>query len=179
MTSNKKTGIVMIIIGIIGGLYSLITIDSELNSELNVVYTYSAPFTEHEIFVILAGIVSVGLLIAGFFLISPKKGESFPTESIGRAASKSEIKAPTKDSSFSGTKLEGDLVRRIRKDADLRSSSYDLGRSPGSYTPKSKPLQKTLDETYASEHGFWICPRDETMVPNCESSCPVCGYAHL
>jgi hypothetical protein len=175
MTSNKKTGIVMVIFGVIGKLYSLITI----NSELNVRYTYSAPFTEHEILVILAGIVSIGLLIAGVALISSKKGASSPTEGIKRVATESEIKTPTKDPSFSGTKLEGDLVRRIRKDADLRSSSYDLGRSSGSDTPKSKTLQKTLDETYASEHGFWICPRDETMVPNSENSCPVCGYAHL
>lgn len=166
MTSNKKTGIVMVIIGVIGGLYSLIAINSGLNSE-------------QENFVILAGIAFIGLLITGVALISSKKGASSPTEGIGRVVTESEKKTPTKDPSFSGTKLEGDLVKRIRKDDALRSSSYDLGRSPESYKPKSKTLQKTLDETYASKHGFWNCPRDETMVPNSESSCPVCGYAHL
>lgn len=174
MTSNKKAGIVMVIISSIGVLYSLITI----NSELNVKYTYSAPFTDHEIFVIFVGIVSLGLLIAGIALISAKKdsGSSSKPEKVTPVSS---TKTPVKETTPYETKLEGDLVRKLKKNPELRSVSDDSSCLSEKESRKKIVPQKTLDETYASEHGFWICPRDETMVPNSDNSCPVCGYSRL
>ena len=60
------------IISIIGVLHSLITI----SSELNVKYTYSAPFTQHEVLVVLAGFVSLALLGIGISCIAIKESTS-------------------------------------------------------------------------------------------------------
>ncbi len=160
MTAKKMIGIIMASLGGIGVLLVFLIVNSEVPN----LYTYAPPLTDHEIMVILIGIVSALLVVAGIILITTEKADDLP--------------APKKDALPVEGKLEGDLVRKLKKGTDHHTDPHKPRVDPTGDSRKSETPQKTLDAAYASEHGFWICPIDETMVPNSENTCPVCGRSH-
>lgn len=67
---NKVLAIILTVLGGIGEIYALMTINSEKNSLFG--YSYTAPFTEHEIFFIALAAVSAVLLIIGLIGLTVK-----------------------------------------------------------------------------------------------------------
>ena len=74
---NKVLAIILTVLGGIGEVYALMTINSEKNALFG--YSYTAPFTEHEIFFIALAVVSAILLIIGLVgLVAKKKNDTTP-----------------------------------------------------------------------------------------------------
>lgn len=179
MSSKSRPGILMVIFGIIGGLYALITYNSERVSE----DAFVAPYTQHELFVVLTGVLSIILVIIGIVCIALKKESSPPPTPVReetpypKTAEKvhtypvSPVKGPV-----SKPKLEGDLINRMRTESAVRSGVYAGASSEKHDYAKAGTSQKTLDEKYAVEHESWICPRCETINSNSSPICPVCGF---
>lgn len=62
----------MTAIGVIGTIYSIITISNEKSNWL-IGYTYTPPFTEHETIILAVLVVSAVLGIIGIVLLSDKE----------------------------------------------------------------------------------------------------------
>lgn len=76
MKINKILGILLAVIGAIGEVYALMTINSDKNASiLYGRYTYAPPFTDHEITYITIVAVSALLLIVGLIVLFLKKGK--------------------------------------------------------------------------------------------------------
>ncbi|MBR3948630.1 MAG: hypothetical protein IKJ70_04415 [Clostridia bacterium] len=76
MKINKIIGILLAVIGAIGEVYALMTINSDKNASiLYGRYTYAPPFTDHEITYITIAAVSALLLIVGLIVLFLKKGK--------------------------------------------------------------------------------------------------------
>ncbi len=76
MKINKILGILLAVIGAIGEVYALMTINSDKNASiLYGRYTYAPPFTDHEITYITIAAVSALLLIVGLIVLFLKKGK--------------------------------------------------------------------------------------------------------
>ncbi len=67
---NKVLAIILTVLGGIGEIYSLMTINSDKNALFG--YSYTAPFTEHEIFFIALAVVSAILLVVGLIGLTAK-----------------------------------------------------------------------------------------------------------
>lgn len=77
MKVSKIIGIFFAVVGGIGEIYALMTINSDKNASiLYGRYTYAPPFTEHEITFITIAAVSAVLLILGLTMLLIKKRES-------------------------------------------------------------------------------------------------------
>lgn len=77
MKVNKILGILFTVVGAIGEVYALMTINGDKNASiLYGRYTYAPPFTEHEIMFITIATASAALLILGLIMISIKKKTS-------------------------------------------------------------------------------------------------------
>lgn len=77
MKISKILGILLTVIGAIGEIYALMTINSDKNASiLYGRYTYAAPFTEHEITFITIAAVSAALLVLGLIMLLIKKKEN-------------------------------------------------------------------------------------------------------
>ena len=68
-------GWIVAALGAVGSVYSLITIQNDMNprSLWEGAYTYSAPLTSHEITMIALAVVSVIALVAGIVMIVKSK----------------------------------------------------------------------------------------------------------
>lgn len=147
MKSEKRTGIILMILGVVGGM--IVGISYSANSFIS---------EESQMALIVLGIVSFTLLLIGLYYLTATEESSASTDTI----TKTEVK------------LEGDLVDRLRKTNSVGVSTTRTVGTAGAYDGKG--IQKTLDAMYAGEHASWICPRCETINPNSTGSCPVCGY---
>ncbi len=74
---NKVLAIILTVLGGIGELYALMTINNDKSGLFG--YTYTAPLTEHEIFFIALAAISAVLLIVGLLgLVAKKKNNNNP-----------------------------------------------------------------------------------------------------
>lgn len=69
------TGWVILILGIIGGVYSAVTISNDMTPKglFGIYYTYEAPFEPHEITMIFIAVISVIAIIVGLGLLGNDK----------------------------------------------------------------------------------------------------------
>lgn len=72
----KISGFIMSTIGVIGTIYSIITISNDKSNWL-VGYTYTPPFTEHETIVLAVLVVLAVLGIVGIVLLSAKEEDKY------------------------------------------------------------------------------------------------------
>ena len=68
---RRVIGIIFTVVGAIGEIYALMTISNEKSSFFG--YTYSAPFTEHEIMMITIAVVSAIALLIGLIALLVKE----------------------------------------------------------------------------------------------------------
>ncbi len=74
MKLSKNWGILLTVIGAIGEIYALMTINSDKNASiLYGRYTYAAPFTDYEIMFITIAAVSAALLVLGLIILLIKR----------------------------------------------------------------------------------------------------------
>jgi len=71
MSQKKIVGLVLMVLGIIGGVYSAITYANDTSGGW-FGYTYEPPFTNHEIVVIAIAGISIIALIAGITTFARK-----------------------------------------------------------------------------------------------------------
>ena len=77
MNGKKLGGLITLLAGIGGGLFSAFTISDDMTPKglFSQGYSYTAPFTSHEIFMILLAVASGIAIIAGIALLSTKNIE--------------------------------------------------------------------------------------------------------
>ncbi len=73
MTNRKLVPIMLTVIGVIGEAYALLTINADKTNFWGG-YTYTPPFTSHEItYISIASISAVSVIIGLFLLLSNRK----------------------------------------------------------------------------------------------------------
>lgn len=70
MSSRGIKGLVFTVLGLLGGFYAITTYASDTSRLFG--YTYTAPFTSHEVTVIAVGVLSVIFFIAGLCCLGDK-----------------------------------------------------------------------------------------------------------
>ena len=71
MSGKKITGLVLMVVGILGGLYCLVTISNDMHPEsiFSNYYTYQPPLTGHEVLMIFSTICCIAIAVVGLILL--------------------------------------------------------------------------------------------------------------
>ena len=82
MKGKRLGGLVMLVAGIAAGLFSAFTISNDMTPQglFSIHYSYTAPFTSHEIFMIFLAVASGLTIIIGIVLLANKEEDTATKE---------------------------------------------------------------------------------------------------